>query len=186
MKRIITCAVCLLLVLVLTACTKNVTSNGNIENLAIVNMAFDCTNPYEYAGIVDYIFVGTVEGIESIIIDDNYEHTDSIYKIHVDNNLKGELAENITCSKLGGLKKDGTMLLIVAETPNGDQIADSGLPELGKQYVFSAYAQPDGSLSLSEIFDNREYNEGLLKEYMEYIDNEIPFERDRFVSKYSK
>lgn len=178
--------VCLLLILVLTACGKDVTWNGDIENLAIVNMVFDCANLYEYVGVVDYVFVGTVEDIESIVIPDNYEQTDSTYKIHVDNNLKGELVENIICSKMGGLNKDGTMLLIVAETPQGELIADTGLPELGKQYVFLAYAQPNGSLTLSEIFDNREYNEGLLEEYMEYVNNEILFERERFVSEYSK
>lgn len=186
MKKLTICFICLLLIFVLTSCSNNITWNGNIENLAIVNMTFDCSNPYEYAGIVDYIFVGTVEDIESIIISDNSDQTDSVYKIRVDNNLKGELVENIICSKMGGLKKDGTMLLIVAETPQGELIADTGLPELGKQYVFSAYAQPDGSLTLSEIFDNREYNEALLEEYTDYIDHEIQFERERFVSEYSK
>lgn len=71
---------------------------------------------------------------------------------------------------------DLTMLLIAAETPSGELVMDSGLPEAGKQYVFLAYAQPDGSLTLSEIFDNREYNEELLAEYQDYVENEIPFE----------
>ena len=186
MKKTAICGVYLLLILSLAACSGKVTPNGNIETLAIVTMAFDCSSHYEYAGIVDYIFVGTVEKTESIIISDQSEQTHSVYKIHVDKNLKGKLAENIICSKMGGLKKDGTMLLIVAETPKGEQIADTGLPESGKQYIFSAYAQPDGSLTLSEIFDNREYNQDLLTEYMDYIENQIPFERERFVSKYSK
>lgn len=186
MKKSFTFVICFLLILGLTACEKDVTWNGDIENLARVTMVFDCTNPYEYVGIVDHVFVGTVESIESIVIPDNLERTESTYRIHVENNLKGELVENITCSKMGGLKKDGTMLLIVAETPDGEQIADTGLPEFGKQYVFLAYAQPDGSLTLSEIFDNREYDEDLLVEYLDYVENEIPFERERFNSAYSK
>ena len=108
----------------------------------------------------------------------------SKYSIHVDKNLKGELAEDIVCAKMGGLKSDGTMLLAAAETPAGELILDSGLPEIGKQYVFLAYAQPDGSLTLSEIFDNREYDARLLEEYADYVENEIPYDRERFVSAY--
>ena len=78
------------------------------------------------------------------------------------------------------------MLLIAAETPDGNMIMDNGLPEVGKQYIFLAYSQQDGSLTLSEILDNREYSEDLLAEYMDYVDNEIPYERERFVSAYSK
>lgn len=87
---------------------------------------------------------------------------------------------------MGGLKNDGTMLLVAAETPNGNLIMDNGLSEVGKQYIFLAYTQQDGSLTLSEIFDNREYSEDLLVEYMDYVDNEIPYERERFVSTYGK
>lgn len=42
------------------------------------------------------------------------------------------------------------------------------------------------SFTLSEILDNREYNKNLLAEYLDYINNEIPFERERFVSAYIK
>ena len=189
MKRLSTFVVCLLLIMGLTACGKDVTWNGKTESIGELLMVFDVTNPYENVGIVDYVFVGTVEEIESIIIPDRrteFEQSFSKYRIHVDNNLKGELVESVICSKMGGLKKDGTMLLAAAETPSGEFIMDTGLPELGKQYVFLAYAQPDGSLTLSEIFDNREYDEDLLAEYLDYVENEIPFERQRFRSEYSK
>lgn len=76
--------------------------------------------------------------------------------------------------------------LVEAETPVGETIMGTGLPEVEKQYIFPAYAQSDGSLTLSEVFDNREYNEDLAAEYSDYSDNEIPFERKRFTSKYSK
>lgn len=189
MKRLSTFVVNLLLILGLAACGKDVTWNGETESMGELLMVFDVTNPYENAGIVDYVFVGTVEEIESIIIPDRrteYEQNFSKYRIHVDKNLKGKLVESVICSKMGGLKKDGTMILVVAETPGGEFIMDTGLPELGKQYVFSAYAQPDGSLTLSEIFDDREYDENLLAEYLDYVKNEIPFERERFRSEYSK
>jgi hypothetical protein len=39
-------------------------------------------------------------------------------------------------------------------------------------------------MTLSEVFDNREYDEELLNEYIEHIDNEIPNERERFTSTY--
>ena len=167
--------------------TQNeVTWNGNTECLGQLTMVLDFTNPYEYVGIVDYVFVGHVEDVDVVIPDKRteFEQSFSKYQIHVDKNLKGELVENIVCSKMGGLKNDGTMLLIAAETPSGKLVMDNGLPELGKQYVFLAYGQPDGSLTLSEIFDNREFNEELLEEYVDYVENEITFERERFVSEY--
>ena len=110
----------------------------------------------------------------------------STYKIHVDENIKGELVDDIVCSKLGGFKKDGTMLLIAAEAPDGRMIMDNGLPEIGKQYVFMAYGQHDGRLTLSEIFDNREYDQILLDEYKDYVKNEIPQDRKRYPSDYQK
>ena len=150
-------------------------------------MVLDFTNLYEYVGIVDHVFIGTVERADySIPVDvTQYAQSFSQYQIHVDRNLKGELIENIECSKMGGLKNDRTMLLVAAETPNGKLVMDTGLPEVGKQYIFLAYTQPDGSLTLSEIFDNREYTDALLVEYLDYVDNEVAFERERFVSEYS-
>lgn len=181
---IFVCVLCLCL----TACNKQKSWNGETECLGEVSMVLDFTNLYEYVGIVDHIFVGTVEEAEYYIPEKRteYEQSFSKYQIRVDKNLKGELIETIRCSKMGGLIQDGTMLLIAAETPNGKMVMDSGLPEVGKQYVFLAYTQQDGSLTLSEILDNRKYNEDLLAEYMDYIGNEIPFERERFVSEYNK
>lgn len=178
------CVLCLCL----TACNKHETWNGETECLGEVTMVFDFTNLYQYVGIVDYVFVGTVEEAEYNIPEKRteYEQSFSKYQIRVDKNLKGELIETIRCSKMGGLIQDGTMLLVAVETPNGKMVMDSGLPEVGKQYIFLAYTQQDGSLTLSEILDNREYSEELLAEYLDYVDNEIPFERERFVSEYRK
>ncbi len=172
----------------LSACGKTTVEwNGETENMANLLMVSDITNLYEYVGLVDYVFVGTVDEIERNVIPDKInEHNDSYseYRIIVYKNLKGRLVSEITCRKMGGLKNDGTMLLVSAEVPGGRIIPDNGLPELGKQYIFLAYAQPDGSLTLSEIFDDREYDAELLNEYIEYIDHEIPNDRERYTSKY--
>ena len=137
------------------------------EYYAHVNMVVDETNLYEYVGAVDYVFVGTVEEIVKNIVPDEPGSSDadlSVYKIRVDENLKGELTENIECSRS----------------------KDTGLPESGNQYIFLAYAQPDGSLTLSEFFDNRQYSEDLFQEYLDYCSNEVSFDRTRFVSSYDK
>ena len=188
MRRYLSLIILLVLTLLLSACAKaTVEWNGKTEVMADLLMVSDITDMYEYVGIVDYVFVGTVEEIEHNVIPDRIEqHEDSYseYRIRVDRNLKGNLVSEISCRKMGGFRKDGTMLLVSAEVPGGGMIMDSGLPEEGKQYIFLAYAQPDGSLTLSEIFDNREYSEDLLTEYFDYVNNEIPFDRQRFTSTY--
>ena len=172
-------------VLSLFGCSaKTVTWNGDVEYYTHVSMVVDETDLYAYVGVVDYVFVGTVEEIVQNVIPDEPGGSDedlSVYKIRVDENLKGELVENIECSKHGGLRKDGTMMLVFSDRSN-----DSGLPEKGSQYIFLAYAQPDGSLMLSEFFDNRPYDDELLQEYLDYCNNEIPFDRTRFVSDFDK
>ena len=188
MKKLLCFVVMIAVVLSLSACGKTTVEwNGETEEMANLLMVSDITNLYEYVGIVDYVFVGTVEEIEHNVIPEKIkEHNDSYseYRIIVDKNLKGDLVSEITCRKMGGFKKDGTMLLVSAEVPGGRIILDNGLPEVGRQYVFLAYAQPDGSLTLSEIFDNREYDEDILNEYMEYINHELPSDRERFASIY--
>ena len=89
---------------------KTVTWSGDTEYYAHVNMVVDETNLYEYVGAVDYVFVGTVEEIVKNIVPDEPGSSDadlSVYKIRVDENLKGELTENIECSKHGTLKRQG-------------------------------------------------------------------------------
>lgn len=178
---------CVLLctILLLSGCSSKTTAwNGNIEYYAHVSMVVDETDLYAYVGAADYVFVGTVEETVRNVIPDkpgSSEEDLSVYKIRVDENLKGKLTKNIECSKHGGFKKDGTMMLIYS-----DRSKDTGLPESENQYIFLAYAQPDGSLTLSEFFDNRPYDEALLQEYLDYCNNEIPFDRTRFVSVFDK
>ena len=188
MKRLFSFITIIVVMVSLSACGKTTVEwNGKTENMANLLMVSDITSLYEYVGLVDYVFVGTVEEIEHNVIPEKIkEHNDSYseYRIIVDKNLKGNLVSEITYRKMGGFKKDGTMLLVSAEVPGGRIILDNGLPEVGRQYVFLAYAQPDGSLTLSEIFDNREYDEDILNEYMEYINHELPSDRERFASIY--
>lgn len=178
-------SVIFLILFSLTSCgAKTVAWNGDTEYYARVSMMFDETNLYEYVGAVDYVFVGTVEKVVVNVIPDEPNGSDedlSVYEIRVDKNLKGELTEIVECSKHGGFKKDGTMMLICS-----DNSADTGLPESGNQYIFLAYAQSDGSLTLSEFFDNRQYSEDLFQEYLDYCSNEVSFDRTRFVSSYDK
>lgn len=188
MKKLLSFIVMIAVVLSLSACGKPVVEwNGKTEEMANLMMVSDISNQFEYVGIVDYVFVGTVKEIAHNVIPDKIKkHEDSYseYRITVDENLKGNLVSEISCRKMGGFRKDGTMLLISAEVPGGRMILDNGLPEVGRQYIFLAYAQPDGSLTLSEIFDKREYDEDLFEEYVEYVKNEIPHDRERFTSIY--
>jgi len=165
-------AVWLCLLLVLSGCAAKVTAwNGKTEYYAQVCMTIDPTNLQEYVDAVDYVFVGTVqETIKNVISEkDDY----STYRIHVDKNLKGELAESVICAKEGGLRKDGTMLLVAS----GEK-KDTGIPEDGRQYIFMANAQLDGSLLLSTFLDDRPYSAELLQEYLEYCENEIPSDEE--------
>ncbi|MCR5042169.1 MAG: hypothetical protein K6C36_08760 [Clostridia bacterium] len=188
MKKSLSFITMIVIMLSFSACGKTTVEwNGKTEEMANLLMVSDITDLYEYVGLVDYVFVGTVDEIEhNVIPEKTKEHYDSYseYRINVDKNLKGNLVSKITCRKMGGFKKDGTMLLVSAEMPGGKTIMDNGLPEVGRQYIFLAYAQQDGSLTLSEIFDDREYDADLLNEYTEYIDHEIPNDRERFTSTY--
>ncbi len=189
MKKALAIFLAAVMLLSLCACgSKTVVKwNGKMDQLMHVVMMMDVTDPYLYAGLVDYVFVGTVEEItKNIIPAKPKEHDDfySFYRIHVDQNLKGELVEEITCRKMGGIRKDGTMLVITAEMPDGTLIPDSGLPQVGKQYIFQAYGQPDGSLLLTELLNSTEYSEELLADFQDYVDNAVDFERERYLSDY--
>lgn len=180
MKRILALCVCLYICFMLAGCTEKVVSwNGDVEYYSHISMNIDELNMREYVGAVDFVFAGTVDKIVSNLISVDSGDDLSTYQIHVDRNIKGKLVETVKCSKHGGLTSDGTMLLVYS-----DARMDKGLPEEGKQYVFMAYAQQDGSLLLSEFFDNRVCSDALLAEYTGYYKNEVVSSRQRFVSEY--
>lgn len=62
-------------------------------------MGIDETNLYEYAGAVDYVFVGQILEADYAIQD---EGGTSTYRVQVRQNLKGALVEEIQCRKHGG------------------------------------------------------------------------------------
>lgn len=157
--------------------------NGEMEYYH-VTMAHDETDMYVTAGDLDYIFIGNVEKVIKNVVDyDSKDHMDvySRYSVKVEENLKGELAESIECFRHGGYLKDGTLLY-----PKSDSLENTrDIPQEGKKYIFMAYGQPDGSLILAEFFGDVEYTDESQKDaYVEYIQNEISVERERFLSKY--
>ena len=178
-KRIIDTVVILLIlsvILTVPGCGKQVTEwNGEKEVFCYMLMVMDCSDPAVYATLMDYVFTGTVTGIERNVVNvksrkeqDSY----SSYRIHVDLSLKGELEGDIICQKLGGLSKDGTMMLVEAESMDGKSVTDSGMPEAGKKYMFMARERPDGSYVLSELLDPRECTEELIEEYRNILEGD--------------
>lgn len=166
----------LIMTALLTACASApVEWNGKTVYTHVL-LGIDETNLFEYVGSVDYVFVGKVLEADHTITEENDKST---YGIYVEKNIKGQLVHDIQCSKHGGLLEDGTMLLY-----ESDRMQDTGLPEVGKTYIFMAYAQSDGSLLLSEFYGNTEYTEEQLAQFENYHQNQIVSERKRFVSKY--
>ena len=141
----------ILSLLVLSGCSqREVEWNGEtIYNH--VSMAIDETDMYVYTGSVDYIFAGKILKADDVI---DGADGDSYYTVDVLENLKGELEGKIECYKHGGYLKDGTMVLF-----ESDRTRETGLPEEGGEYILMAYAQPDGSLLLSEFYSDVEYSE---------------------------
>lgn len=184
MRKLIT--VSMLWMILLNGCAKTpkvIAPTDEISYFAHVTMAVDETDPYVYTGTMDYVFAGTVKEVLRNVIDpkDRKDKGESCYAVHVERNLKGTLEEEIEVRKKGGVDRNGVMQLL-----ESDSRKDTGLPIAGKTYIFMAYAQQDGSLLLSEFFDQRECSEELIAEYEEYIANEIPSERERFHSVYER
>jgi len=173
---ILVIAVISICIVFLTTNNREITPNGNLA-YNHVTLVIDETNLYEYIGAVDYVFVGTVMECVENITDDDFP--DTIYSLSVNENLKGNLVETIEVKKHGGYTKNGTLILY--ET---DLIQDSGLPEVGKQYIFLAYGQPDGSLLLDVVNGNVEYSDTAKEEYQNYIANQIEIDRNRSKSQY--
>lgn len=178
MRKMLVFPLCLFLALLLAGCgEKVVVWNGETEYYAHVTLAVDETNLYEYVDAVGHVFVGTVEKVEQNLVPDEPEYGEddlSVYKIRVDKNIRGRLGSQVECAKHGGIRQDGTMLLI-----QSDNSVDTGLPEEGGQYIFLAYAGRGGRLLLSEFFDNRPYSDDLLQEYLDYCRHSAPSDGEK-------
>lgn len=169
---------------------------------ASTQYVIDVYNPAELVGDVDYVFVAQVD--ESVqpasqiggIIErikckfKKSRFPEIVYSVTVLENIKGELISDqpILIKKAAGINKNGTIYL----THESDS-----LPEVGKVYIFLAYAQPDGTLQVSGPNSNIELGfAGDLKdpdsikessEYLKMVDayeNQIVRERENFISKY--
>lgn len=156
----------------------------------------DMENPREVIGLGDYVFVAQVNKE----IETEYRNVKelgngkkvgmpyTVYSITVIDNIKGKikLNEPIKFEKQGGIKIDKKSISL----PEGDSMLEEGV-----YYILIASAEPDGRLaqggptaaiklegnSKNEIISSKQY-----KDYQEYYQEEIKYERERFKSKYEE
>lgn len=135
----------------------------------------------------DYVFLGEVvsnDGTEYVSSQsgDKFYAIYTNYTVKVLENLQGvlEMDKAIPIKKVGGVTKDRKMVYLFDEDI---------LPEAGKQYVFLAYAQEDGSLLISGPNSNvlqEKKNDEVIEEYEEAVENQVDFERERYTSEYEE
>jgi len=208
MKNKYITGICILSTIIAIVCILNYTNkNGkpsiptySIHGSFVVNI----DDPKEVVGDADYVFMGNVveqtgtlyknkvpieqENGDVLYIANAYTN----YTVSVIENIKNELvtSENISISKIGGIREDSSAY---------DIFEDDVLPEVGKTYIFIAYAQEDGSLLVAGPNSNILCtNKNLMKtkssfiktsEYTTYktaVDNQITTDRKSEVSKYKK
>lgn len=161
---------------------------------------FDVFNPQEVVGMADYVFVGYVnskDGTEYMLPESDMGVPYTTYTVTVLENIKGKLITDATIqvSKDGGLAQDRSCICLY----EGDT-----LPEEGKLYLFSASADITGQLSCSgpnssiplsdEVVSQRDFvpdavelSDSALETvetYREALENEIVYNRDRYLSIY--
>mgnify|MGYP003571760643 CR=1 FL=1 len=159
--------------------------------------ALDMDNPYEVVGFSDYVFVAKVEEKIRTL----YEYSDIDYRLHiyrmsgwpnthysikVVENIKGDIVKDIpiTLEQFGGISLDRKYIMLM----ENDTFLE---PET--YYVIVANSQKDGGLLLNspngyrqleisnenEIMSSKEF-----KEFVDYYENEIKYERERYDSNY--
>ena len=178
MKKIITLGLALTILLAyFTGCGEIKPNGETIYNH--VSMAIDETNMFEVIGSVDYVFVGVVASVNRRDIDNEFPN--EYYSVTVVENLKGSLitGSNIEVIKRGGYSRSGTLILYAS-----DNLVGTGLCEVGEQYIFIGFGQPDGSLLLDHLTGNVEYTDDLYNDYLGFVENQIHIERERFMSRY--
>ncbi|WP_018665359.1 hypothetical protein [Heyndrickxia acidiproducens] len=141
-----------------TACSsteKNVSSdNSELQTITLDGtFVIDVDNPKETVGDADYVFLANVD--EVISTEQKHQETMETehgtkvvstpytnFNVTVLKNIKGNLKTDtpIPLQKAGGISADNSSLVLYE---------DDSLPEVGKSYVFLAYAQDDGSLLVS-------------------------------------
>ena len=141
-------------------------------------------------GDADYVFVGTVASEEGTVYKDAVTvETDDGKTREVSGpytNYTVNVTKNIPIQKSGGLSEDGSQYFVY----EGDE-----LPVVGNEYIFFAYAQPDGSLLISGPVSNMSVSDNTSDiapfsdstEYSDIVDaynNQVDSGRTRFTSSY--
>lgn len=187
------------LLLMITAAALIYQQNIPISQIQ-ASFMFNVYDPREVVGMADYVFIGYVnskDGVEYIAPDTNAGWPLTIYSVTVVENIKGELTttEPIQLYKDGGLAKDKSCICLY----DGDT-----LPVNGGLYLFSAAAGTTGTLTCSgpnssiplsdEAVSRRafspdavELSDSALETveiYRTALENEIIFNRDRYLSIY--
>lgn len=164
--------------------------------------AYDVNDIYKRVGMSDYVFVGTVISNDGtrydpiVYLEDEFglptkkvgkPYTD--YTIEIMYNIKGELK---TGMPLPAVKNGGVMI----DNSSVELYENDELPEVGKIYIFRAFAAQDGSILISGPNSNVALSEEEAKnipasgKYQEYVtayeEEIIPVERERFSSVYEK
>lgn len=168
---------------------NNLIVNGNdLETLPLsyvkANLGYNVDDIREAVGVADYVFVGTVteaEEVHHLMVTEDFGIPFTNYTVQVTENIKGELftGQPIEVTKEGGVSLDKSCIVVF----DNDE-----MPEVGKSYIFRAFAQSDGSLLVSgpksnilfEDYASGTYSESnsstvnpLLSEYIEACENEI-------------
>ena len=181
--------------------------NKNVENAAAnvsdlpvyamkADFVYDTENINESVGIVDYVFLGEVVSKDETTYEDVVPMEDAKgktveegtpythYSIRVKENIKGELEKEkeIKIVKHGGVAQDKKSVVLFDE---------DCLPKVGKQYIFLAYAQQDGSLLISgpnsNILASAKKQETVVNEYEKAVKQEkVNVDRERYTSEYDK
>ena len=160
------------------------------------DFVYDTENINESVGIVDYVFLGEVVSKDETTYEDVVPMEDAKgktveegtpythYSIRVKENIKGELEKEkeIKIVKHGGVAQDKKSVVLFDK---------DCLPEVGKQYIFLAYAQSDGSLLISgpnsNVLANAKKQETVVNEYEKAVKQEkVNVDRERYTSEYDK
>lgn len=139
-KLAILCSVFCATVLVCSGCSVDTAKDISTYPVTYVNASYsvDRDDLHSFLEEADYVFVGHVDAMKGT----TFGYTDlpeTKYEITVLENLKSELVTGvpIPMMKTGGVDEG-----------NGVVVLETGdfLPEVGKDYIFLAYAQENGSL----------------------------------------
>lgn len=163
------------LTLGMTACNS---APQNAAELPVKQMhasfVYDTESKEESVGMVDHVFLGKVVSNDGTSDREDSPYTN--YTVQVLENIKGSLTTDtpIQIAKHGGVYKDGSSVYL---------FENDVLPEVDQTYVFLAYAQKDGSLTVSGPHSNIAADadaETVVETYQAAYTNEIiPVERER-------